>query len=320
MGTLHFLSRWKMALWEIGSWNCRLVVWELCISWSPPQKVGLKQNESWFYLHQPELWNKSQAEFASTMTQDCMSRRARSASTQLWSRWLAVLCAFLLPRSTHLVSFQMVWFPGFASSVKRVRFIKKTLQRTHPLFFLHNFDFSGRHNKTKTSPAVARDFFFPIPRLHGGCFRRTPRLWSGRTKWTKPGQCRQFLPQWHWELPHRKMAMVLVLEWLEWQRLVSGFLFKRLPCIACPTLQILFSYDFRLFLDANMAEVQAIPSSLVANVISWLGDRLWLGDWVGKSAGKSFLESKLLGLQMFELPWLHNHNQLAPVCCCRLSI
>ena len=160
MGTLHFLSRWKMALWEIGSWNCRLVVWELCISWSPPQKVGLKQNESWFYLHQPEQWNKSQAEFASTMTQDCMSRRARSASTQLWSRWLAVLCAFLLLRSTHLVSFQMVWFPGFASSVKRVRFIKKTLQRTNPLSFLHNFDFSGRHNKTKTSPAVAREIFF----------------------------------------------------------------------------------------------------------------------------------------------------------------
>lgn len=114
--------------------------------------------------------------------------------------------------------------------------------------------------------------------------------------------------------------MVLVLEWLEWQRLVSGFLFKRLPCIACPMLQIWFSYDFRLFLDANMAEAQAIPSSLVANVISWLGDRLWLGDWVGKSAGKSFLESKLLGLQMFELPWLHNHDQLAPVCCCWLSI
>ena len=159
MGTLHFLSRWKMALWEIGSWNCRLVVWELCISWSPPQKVGLKQNESWFYLHQPEQWNKSQAEFASTMTQDCMSRRARSASTQLWSRWLAVLCAFLLPRSTHLVSFQMVWVPGFASSVKRVRFTKKHGNAQIPFFSSTISIFPDGTTKPRQAPQWPVIFF-----------------------------------------------------------------------------------------------------------------------------------------------------------------
>lgn len=296
MGTLHlFLSRWKMALWEIGSWNCRLVVWELRISWSPPQKVCLKQNESWFDLHQPELWNKSQAEFTSSY-----DTRLHEQTRQVCfhTALIALAGGFMRFPAAEIDAPRELpdgLVPRVRIKCKTCKIYRKSLQRTKPLSFPPQFRFFQTAQQNQDKPLSGPwDFFFRFPGCTVDVF--VERLDCGQAEQNEQNRDNaQSFCHWHWEHPHRKMAMVLVLEWLEWQRLVSGFLFERLPCIACPMLQSWFSYDVRLFLDANMAEVQAISSSLVANVISWLGDRLWLGDWVGKFRWEELSRVKTLG-------------------------